>query len=294
MPVFQLLQPASFDGIKFAVRAVGMKGGLRHHVHEFPHSPGGKIEDLARRNYTITMAAMFNTEMFREYPDAWPGDISDLFDRFEQGVRAPLVVPAVGELQAICIDWDRQWQVANQSGEVSEFTFLEDADEALLVSNVVQVAYQAIGAKAAALQIEADAMGFGDAFSSIQGFCSSVMALGDRAELLGDLYASKVKGVADSCRAVISRGGEIANPRSHRVLRAVIDLGVTAEKLHATIVSTLPTFLYTVPNDTDIFGVARAIYGDHSRAMELLRMNPVNDIDAIVAGTTLRALVKAA
>lgn len=294
MGVFQNLQPASFDGIKFAVRAVRVRGGQRDHVFKFPHQAGGVEELLGRELYTFEMDAMFSTEMFREYPNAWPGDLSDLRDRFEQGTRSTLVVPSIGNVQAYCTNWDQSWNVMNQTGESATFTFREVFDTELLQSNVVQVNYQSIGAKYATVNTLAEAADLQDAFSAIKGYVTSISALGDKAELIGSLYLSKVQGLASECEALIERVDAMSKPKNHKLLYAVIDLGVSALRLHEDLLSKFrPTFLYSVPTDMSMLSIATAMYGSTELVMELLLMNAVNDFDLVPAGTEIRGYKKA-
>jgi len=56
---FENLRKTAFDGIEFPIESIKVKGGLRFHVHEYPHVPGGDAEKLGRRLYEIEIVGNF-------------------------------------------------------------------------------------------------------------------------------------------------------------------------------------------------------------------------------------------
>src|SRR5688572_18453443 len=262
MPAFDELQPASFDGIAYAISRVSVRGGLRDPVHEFPPSPGGKPERLGRKLYTVEMDCIFTT-VSQNYPDGWPGDLSDLRDRFEQGVVSDLVIPTIGVIKAYAVDWSQDWVARNRSGETARFVFREDQDDALLADSVVSIQYQSIRPKTDALLALAEAEGIEDLFDSIANLANDIAALQDQVELQGEILAAKVDSLANSCRLLSDTAEELKQPPHHKVLGALHDLGVAAIELNKDILQVLsPTFLFTTPVEMTVDGVARAMYGD--------------------------------
>ena len=74
---FSQLLFASFDGIQFPVRKVNVKGGIRHHNHEFPKAPGAALEKLGRRPYMISMSPVFYNNLLTPWDyTLWPADLA--------------------------------------------------------------------------------------------------------------------------------------------------------------------------------------------------------------------------
>lgn len=285
---FSELQIASFDRIRFVTTRVAIKGGLRDHVHEFPHSPGGKPERLGRKLYTIEMDAHFSVNT-PDYPNAWPVDLAELRERFEQQKVRTLVIPTIGAIQAYAFDWDQEWTTKNNSGEACRFVFREDQDDAALASSVVSIQYQSLRPKAAALVALAEAEDIGDFFESVADLANSITTLQDQADLQGELLASKVESLANTCRQLNDSVKALQEPPHYKVRDALADLGVAAINLHEDLLQTLsPTFLFTTAAEMTILGVARAMYGTTEKAMELLKLNPIEDAFLIPANTTIR------
>lgn len=291
MPAFDELQAASFDGVPFVVSRVTVKGGMRHHTHSYPHAPGGEHEKLGRDPYTIEMDASFSTETtFPLYENAWPNDISTLFDRFEQAVTGDLVVPTLGTIKAFAIDWSREHTARNRSGETARFTFKEDQDDVLLVSSVVSIQFVSLALLANAIIIEAAAVGLKtDIFDAILQAAALAQAAVDQAELYGDTLAAKVDQVTVACQTANNALSALNEPPHWRVMESVQNLGVASIKLNEDILkASNPLTVFTTVTRMTIQDVARSAYGDTSRAVEILKLNSIPDMDNIPAGTELR------
>lgn len=130
------LPGASFAGFRFPIRELHVRGSLRHHLHEYPHSPGAALEGLGRRLYEFRMTAPFH-ETFRSYPKLYPETLASLRTIFDGGLAWDLVVPWIGTIQARCIEWTQHLVAKVQSGEDVELVFLEDRDEAFLIDKLV-------------------------------------------------------------------------------------------------------------------------------------------------------------
>lgn len=287
--VFDQLQRAAFDGIEFACSKVSVKGGMRDHVHEYVHLPGGQPELLGRKLYTISFEATFSSET-PLYPNAWPGDLSDLRDRFEQGVKSDLVIPTIGTIKAYAIDWDIDTDFKSmRDGEKMRMTFREDAEEALLIDSVVNVNTPDISFAAAALELEASELGLEDFFTSVLNLANEVNALKDQVELQSEILSDKVGQLTSAVQRLDETLDVLDDPPHYKVTRALHDLGNAAIGLQANILKhSNPIALFVTPLRMSVSDVAAALYGGTELAVQLLKMNPINDAFNIPAGTSLR------
>lgn len=287
MPAFAELQPASFGPTPFFVRSVEVKGGLREALHEYPHQPAGRNEKLGRRLYTITMRAEFST-VTPLYPNAWPFDLFDLRQQFEQGVTDDLVIPTIGTIRAICIDWSQTMTAGRGDGESAVFTFREDEPDDLLSVEIASINFQFVAAAMDRLMEAAELEGLGDLFSSIEGFAADVAALGDQVELAADSVAAKVDQLTGACQLLDGTLSILDEPPHHKVAEALRDLTVASIKLSENIVSRNPISTFTTTASMAVSDIARLLYGSTERAVEILKLNPIRDAFSVPAGTELR------
>lgn len=289
MPAFDELQRASFDFIDFAAESCTVKGGLRDHVHEYPHQPGGKVEKLGRKLYTIEFSANFSTNT-PLYPNAWPGDLADLFDRFEQGVTSDLTIPTIGTIRAYCVDWDRKWQAKRRDGETTTFTFREDSENVILTDTVAQIQYVSIQPKFDALMLEVDDAGLDkDLFESLGQLAGQVQAMKDQVELQADVLAAKVDHLTTAVNVIDETITELNDPPHWKVLDALHELGAASVALQKDLLrATNPITVFTTVFNMTVSDIARAVYGDASRAIEIMQMNPIRDVFSIPANTQIR------
>lgn len=293
--IAETFQSASFAGLKFPCSRVRMRGGLRHHVHVFPHSPGGDPEKMARQLYTVEMTCFFHelpqTDFEEEYPTLYPTQLVLLQKLFEQGKTDNLVIPNVGTMKAFATDWDRDFDFAKaMSGESTVFTFLEDQEKATLFENDFEFGANTMGAK-----VHSIVALWGtpnrpppSIFQTINDAVTAVLAVEGVADASSKLLEAKVRAVADLCSQA-DRLTEMQDPLNHAALRALKDLWLTASKLADDILQKQDVIAtWRVPKVMAVTQVASAIYGDAERAMEILQLNPIEDAFAIPAGTLVR------
>lgn len=284
------LQRAAFDGIEFACSAYRIIGGLRDHVHEYIHRPGGHPEKLGRKLYVIEMDCVFSTNT-PLYPDAWPADLSDLRDRFEREVTSSLVVPSIGTIQAYCFDWPMEFDFARRrDGETAKFSFREDADNELLIESIVQVEWSSIDPQArslSALLEETDIEP--DLFKSLFKLSADIQGLKGSVELQGEIMADKVNALIVETQRLDEEVKELADPTNFKIAEALIDLGYTAIRIQKDLLKlALPIVPYVVPQTMTIMDISTAIYGNVDRTWDILKMNAISDAFDIRQGTLLR------
>lgn len=303
MAVFDNLPRASFNGVEFPVESVRVKGGLRHHVHEYPHIDGGDLEKLGRRLYEVEMRATFQTIIaangnsgFGSWGGSlWPGRLSLLQSIFDQGTTGTLVIPTIGGMQACCVEWDREAVAKVRSGESTSFKFIEDQASAFAFQNLIQVKPQSLDGMATAVQTEFDKAGIPKSLTDqLLGAVNVVLAVADQAELFGLEVAAKIDLVAQICREFDQRIEQFAHPENWAALDAMKDLWAATQELAGNVDGNAVVFaFFEVKKQSTIAEIATAIYGDSSRAVELLQLNAIEDAFAVPVGTQVRYQVPA-
>lgn len=296
MPVFAQLQPASFFGYPFMVEEVEVIGSIRDHLHEYPHSPGAAIEKLGRRLYTIRMNCNFGAN-FPKYPGLWPQTLSLLRKKFEFEETGPLVVPTIGTIDAYCRNWTQTMTNKVSSGERANFEFVEDQDDASLVSSLISVDVVSTQRKVDDYKAKFDAAkAFGDfandkksesLFDAIANAANALFAIGDQIELSGNLLSAKLDFLINLFDQVDDLGftKEAANysliDAVHELWRATIDARQSANGPNI-----LP-LIWVVPATMSMSMVSTSLYGDTSHTVELMQLNVVPNLFEVRAGTRI-------
>jgi len=294
MSPFDELQPASFAGLGFAVTRWSVKGGYRHHLHEYPGSPGGQDEGIGRRSYTVEYDAVFSANDPVHGPLAFTDTLNQIRILFEKGEIGPLVVPHLGTIDARCIDWDEQADPTRmRDGIRMKMSFLEISEEELSIDDVIQTTssslfnkIELVMAAIAPLELEEP-----DLFESIEGAMNEVQGVLDQVELAGDQLGAKIAGVTSKIQQIEASASELGDPDNFAVGRALRDLGATlissGEKVAAVIA---PTTSYVTTSEMSVTEVSIVVFGDTSHAVDILQSNRsvIDDAFAIPEGTTLR------
>jgi prophage DNA circulation protein len=285
----QRLPRASWNGIEFPVKKVQLKGSLRHHVHEYPHAPGGAFENLGRKLYEVSMTASF-MENFAQYPALYPDRLDRMRDSFETGAVGDLVVPQVGTIKARCINWSQTLEDKIQSGEMVELSFLEDQSQLFLIDALVRQGISSFGSTVDRYDIEVAASGVNlTIFDSIRDAANSVLAFADQAQAFGNLLEAKILGLQALIDEADADVDFLQHPENWNLWTAMRDLWAANEKLLDDLFSkNEPVATFIVPMTMTIADVSSAIYGDSTHSVELLQLNPVDDAFAVPAGFRMR------
>jgi prophage DNA circulation protein len=282
------LARASFDDIEFPVRGHRIRGGIRDHIHEYPHADGGKPEKLGRKLYVITMNAVFY-DAFKRYGDLWPGKLADLRRRFELSTTAKLVVPTIGSISAYCRNWDQDMDYRILSGETCALEFVEDdelgfaidldfvAAGASSISSLLAAVTPPIGATAADRSL----------FEKLNDAVNQVLSYQGEADKVGRILESRISYATGLCSSIDS----LATMRSAdqaRLLDSLHALWDTLQTLGQNVTQAAGALqTWTVPVRSSVTDISTAIFGDASHAMEILQTNPIEDPYSIPAGTQL-------
>jgi prophage DNA circulation protein len=294
MPI-PILPRAAFNGVEFPVERVRVQGGIRDHVHEYPHVPGGDPEKLGRRLYEIEMDANFQAEA-KAYPNLWPGRLAQLRVFFEAEETAPLVIPTIGSIDAYCVNWSQELNARMLTGERATFMFREDQESAFLINRLVSIKVESLGARSDKFEAEATRYGLPkNPIDEIVNAVNTVLAVVDTADAFGQLLANKIGLLTALCKEFDQRVDAFNNPTAWPALEALKELWAAAVQLSENVTGAETMFgTYEVPVLMTAPQVSQAIYRTTSRAMEILQLNPIEDAYAIQRGTRLRYVIEAA
>jgi len=289
---FDQLPRASFDYIKFPVTNISVSGGLRDHVHEYPHSPGGSPEKLGRKLYTFKLSALFHNNLLGPWTDElWPGALSELFDRFEEGLTSVLTVPTLGDIKAYCTNWSKQMSFKVRSGESAELEFREDQSSAFLVEGLINVKAQTLLSQSELLLLDAEALGFKSVFQVIADAINVISKLADQAEMYDTVLSQKVAAVNHALARANATLGLLNDPLNAVLLESFLETWRLTAQLEEDILRQAVTMIpFVIPGGRtmSVNDVSRVVYGDTSRAMEILQLNAIDDPFRITAGKKLR------
>lgn len=283
-----LLPRASFKGLEFPVESVRVRGGIRDHLHEYPHSPGAANEKLGRKPYEIEMVSNFQTT-FAKWPGLWPKRLADLRELFEKETSADLVIPSIGPLWCYCRDWDQDMTAKIMSGERATFKFIEDSQDTFLLNALVKVASASLPTNGQRFTTLTDRLSPKPSiFDAITDAVNSVIAVSDQAEAYGGLMEAKVLGLIALCKEG-DQSLQLQSPSNHDILDALHDLWASSNSLLGDTQNKGGKIVrFRVPTTMSVADVAALVYNDASRAVEILTLNPIDDAFAIPAGTNLK------
>lgn len=288
--VFDSLKPMSFAGIAFPYQDLKVSGGLRDHVHSFPHVAGGAPEKLGRKLYDIQVTAHMQAGLaVPKWGHLWPDGVSSLRALFEDQTTEKLHIPILGTIDAYCLAWVESSKAGNLSGTVYDLTFREDQTTAFLTAEQVAASTTDYAAALSALhdvpKTGLDQTGL-DLFDAIAASGDAVLAIKDQADLYGALAASKIRSLTRLCSEADRQVNDLEQPAAMDIVDALHDLWYAAVKLQQDAQSRLVQLQqYTTPLVMTIQAVARAL-GIENPA-DVMQLNAILNPLAIPAGTVL-------
>lgn len=290
---------ASFAGIEFAYTSLSVKGGLRHTIHEFTHTPGGELEKQGRKAYSIRFRAVFHdlpgSDYARAYPDAYPSSMRLLRKNFEEEVTANLVIPTIGTIKACATDWTSTFDPGSaRTGEVFDIEFTEDSDRDLLADIEIELGSPAamadlndalINAMKAAFLAEQSL----SLLQKINDAVTAVLAIAGRADAYARLVEAKIRAVDSLCQQAVDGLDDLQNPQNHLVANALKDLALNARALGERVAAVEATIKQiTLKSTMSVSALSTILYGTSERGFELLQLNPIEDALAIPAGFVVK------
>ena len=308
-PHLQKVPLAQFGDLVFPVSEVEMSSAIRHHVHEYPHTPGGQLETMGRQVYRVRMTPVFD-EGITSYDNInkgvplYPDILNALHAMFEAEQRAQLVVPCVGSIDAVLTEFSRRQMSAILSGESVSLSFVQSPNGIAGADFSVHAGPRQTRASLAQWNKEMDEFirktngkktpADIDLIDQITNLANAVFAIADSAELFINQAADKVQALVQLVERADKKISFFKHPEAWRAVEAGKDLWLSAVNLKALFINAEDTALYVVPNLMTLADVSQAIYRDSSHGSELLKGNNIPDPLAIPAGTEIRYNIRGA
>jgi len=279
---FENLPQAGFAGVQFPVSSTRLVGGLRDHVHEYPHSPGGAPEKLGRKLYECEMTIPAHNT-YRKWPGLWPRTVAFLRTVYEDERTEDLTIPTVGTIPAYIYGWTETADSKKQSGVEVVIQFREDQSSAYLVEALIQTASRDLGGLIETALAEADDLDIPlDLFEGIQELGNDIAAIGDQIDLAGNQMTAKIEGITAAFNQGSNTLDSLAKPVNWKLLYAIRDAHEAAIDLHKKILKkATPQLIYTTPRRMSVSEVSIALYQTTDRAVEILSINALPDAFAI-------------
>lgn len=285
---FDLLPRASFGGFEYPILTQTVKGGIRDKVHEYPHADGGNNEKLGRKLYTIMQTASFK-DVYKGYGSLYPGKLNQLVSLFESSTTATLIIPTIGGINAYCKNWSREADFKVRSGETVTLEWQEDGSDGFDVSMFFSLGSTSIATLLAGISVPPDfSVADQGWFATLNDAVNAIQRIKDQADLAGRMLQSRIQyamGVCSTIDGLLS----MQTAAHATVVDQVHALWGALQTLGADVASKgLTQMTFNVPVLMSVSDIATKLFGDSSRAMEILQMNPINDAFAVPAGTKLQ------
>lgn len=294
-----ILQVGSFDGVVFDFVRSTLEGGNTLDQQSFPNRDGTFVQGRARNGRRFTILGIFIED---DYPDT----MNKLLASLENG-GAPrdFVDPVFGTFKAACDHFvvTHDAEEAADSATI-EITFIEHTEgdigtiavknttpaRANAVRSRVTDALVALSAFQAATEIQNNAY-----VLQVTAATNAASSIADDFEATGDeLSALDVQAQGNAALAVVNEavdaGADYDSTEAYDLGAAVLAMaGAVSDMTKDLIDAKPPLQVYIVPADTNLLAFAHDLYGDSSRADEILGLNSIPDPSLIVAGSRISA-----
>lgn len=270
-----------FGDVEFPSEVTRLRMVVRHHVHEYPHSPGGAPEKLGRGLIMVTCRANFQAT-FPGYPYLYPDGMLKMFGYASQGATLDFRHPTMGTWPAFIINWNQEKEAKIRSGEKVDIDFLEDqsASYALAALSTAQHV-TAMGPTAAQLasDLKAAQADLGvtpeqlSVFDALQTAVNGVLSVKDTVELWGNRYGAELAKVQSLC-GQIDQMVCMQDARAWPVVDSLQAVWVTAVRAQQDLHSQRAKLKkWTVPFTQPLAQIAMTLLGDASATGDLLSLN---------------------
>lgn len=282
------LDRVSFGGIRIPTLTYTFHASARLRTHTYRKVPGGRNEKGARGLYESRVSAAFHQSGPGKGAPPWPDNLFALRDMFDRQESAILVLPTIGNIKCTITDFESTFSAKVRSGEDASILFLEDEDNGF--ERVLQLDdFRDLAGKAAKLEtVAAGLPERPNVFDQVNNLVNQVLAYRDQFQLYGSLIASKIQNLVLLLEEVDRTLQLLNDPANWEVNDALQDLWLAAQNIiDSPGTATTPTRNYVVTRRSTVAEVATAIYGDASRASDLLGLNFFEDALSIPPSTNV-------
>lgn len=287
--VFDTLPKASFNGIEFSIEGSEVSGSIREHTHVYSHVDGGDNEIIGLNPYVIELDANFQATSL-VFPESWPFDLNRLVAMFESKTVGDLVVPTRGTMKAYCCNWSIKMSAKIRSGEKCKLRFKQDSDTTFDASNITTQPAQLIFDTAAKSFVDTanDQNTDPDALTAILNAINTINAIADTAGMYSNRMAASIAQITAMLTALDRTVNSFQRPDNSAVMRSLHDLIYATIRLNEDIQSTRGKLRqYIAPTTMSIQQIATNLYGDASRAADLIGLNSITDPFEVKVGTPI-------
>ena len=296
--IFDGFKKAAFGDIEFPYVSLGIKGSLRHHVHEYLHRPGAEIESLGRRAYEFRYGCQFHTNM-PSWPDLYPSRLSELISLCESEQTFALYVPNLGrEIQAKAIEWPRSLLATVRSGESVDFTFLEDGSERYTADKLIGTVVNSVPTQFDTVVLEVEKLAdpvAQDLLAELTAELDKWLAVKESVDQVAAYQHARVDGLFTRCGALATCPAlqtAVAAP----ALVATIALWASVARIrNNSYAAVRPLAGYITTRDRmSVVDISMALFdGSPAYAFEILKLNDFDDALSVKVGTNVRYLAAA-
>lgn len=276
------LPRTQFGSVVFPSEVTRLRMQFRHHVHEYPHAPGGSPEKLGRGLVNVTVRASFQ-DRFPAYPNLYPAGMQQMFVYAQNGSTQNLVHPSSGTFPAFIINWDQEKEAKLRSGEKVDIEFLEDQESSFALAAIAtpdssaslsptsdQLAEDWLSASVQLGVTTSDQ----SVFDALQNAVATVEGFSDTTQLYGNRYAAALTNVINLCSQV-EKLQSMQDVRAWPVLDTLFQLWEQAVSASKDLQSQrVQLQIYVVPRTMSVIEIAMFLYkGDASRQVDILTLN---------------------
>lgn len=280
------LDKVSFKTIHIPTLSYTFRASSRIHTHEYRKRRGGRNEKSGRKLYESRVSAAFHQSRPGDGAPAWPDNLHAIRELFESQESAILVLPTIGNVLAVINEFESTYTAKVRSGEDAQITFLEDEDNSFQdivpLDDVRDIAGKAAKLERAVAKLPQRP----NIFDQINSAVNQVLAYRDQFQLYGSLVASKIQNLALLLEEADRTLQILQDPTNWEITDAIQALWAATNNLISSPGAQVkPARHYTVTRRSTVSEVATRIYGDASRARDLLGLNYFEDALSIPPST---------
>jgi prophage DNA circulation protein len=298
-----ILQDGGYDGVKFEFVRSTLEGGNDIDQQTFPNRAGQKIKGRGRKGRRFRILAIFVED---DYPDT----MNALLAKLENGgVPKEFVDPIFGSMQASVENFTVTHDADDASDAATiDISLVEDTNgeqglkaitnttpaRANAVRAGVTNVFAALSALQAATEVQNDPHVL-EVVGLVNAATSATSTMADSLEATGDqLSAPAVQQQANAALAsidlAVSSNADYDSIESYDLGAALLAMSAAASGLAQDLIEAKPPLqIFVVRADTNLLALAFDLYGDSSRAEELLALNSLPDPAFIPVGWKVQA-----
>ncbi len=276
------LWDASYKDVHFFCRLTEDRQPRAVAVAEYPYRDGGHIEDLGRgpRNITIQVV-LFGSD----YED----ELAELVAILDETGSGELIHPIFGPVNAKCTDYVVRHDGDHRDSATIDITFKEDAIDTpgIIIRDTAGSTADAAFASATGVAALLNATERAKYMAKINN-ALSILRSPDRV-IPGLREASRaLQDVQNVTNELVGTYRTLTDPENFTIVRGFMDTYALFGKLFQRTASTAPPYRQEVVSaPISARALAVRLYGDASRASEIISLNNLTDPSFIPAGTAL-------